>query len=80
MHAEQENQVSHLIRMGNQIATFFASMPDEAEALSDFATHLKKFWEPRMRRAFLAQIDAADTADMHPLLVSVAQKHRALLE
>lgn len=81
MQAEhEEHQVSHLIRMGNQIATFFASMPDEEEGLRDLATHLKKFWEPRMRREFLAQVDAGDTADMHPLLVKAAQTHRAQLE
>ena len=46
----------NLTRMGNQIATFFDSMPDRQEALLDLATHLKKFWEPRMRHDFLARI------------------------
>lgn len=83
MHAQEENQehqVSHLIRMGNQIATFFASMPDEEEALLDLSTHLKKFWEPRMRREFLGMVDAGDTATMHPLLLKAANQHRAMLE
>ena len=37
-----------LIRMANQIATFFASQPgtDQAERV---AAHLKDFWAPAMR-------------------------------
>ena len=73
-------QDSNLTRMGNQIATFFDSMPDRQEALLDLATHLKKFWEPRMRRAFLAEFDAGHIAGMHPLLVCALKRHRDLLE
>ncbi len=37
-----------LVRMANQIATFFASQPgsDQAERV---AAHLKDFWGPEMR-------------------------------
>ncbi|MBU0589743.1 MAG: formate dehydrogenase subunit delta [Gammaproteobacteria bacterium] len=38
-----------LIRMVNQIGTYFESMPDRSEALEGIATHLQKFWDPRMR-------------------------------
>ena len=34
---------SQLIRMGNQIATFFESFPDRQEGLRETALHLKKF-------------------------------------
>ena len=36
-----------LVRMANQIADFFAPMPEE-EAVRGAATHLKKFWTPKM--------------------------------
>ena len=42
----------NLIRMANRIGDFFEAMPDHAEALEGIATHLKKFWEPRMRASF----------------------------
>jgi formate dehydrogenase subunit delta len=73
-------QNSNLTRMGNQIATFFASMPDREEALLDLATHLRKFWEPRMRRAFLDEFDSGHVGSMHPLLVTAVQQHRTLIE
>lgn len=41
-----------LVRMANQIATFFRSQ-DEASAPAMVADHLTKFWEPRMRTAII---------------------------
>ena len=43
---------SNLIRMANQIGTFFESQPDRDEALEGLAQHLQRFWEPRMRQEF----------------------------
>ncbi|SCB60363.1 formate dehydrogenase subunit delta [Rhizobium aethiopicum] len=40
---------SKLVYMANQIATFFKSQPAD-EAVQGVATHINKFWEPRMRR------------------------------
>lgn len=46
-----------LVRMANQIAAFFAAYPED-EAIASTAGHLKSFWEPRMRAAFLAHVNA----------------------
>lgn len=45
-----------LIRMANQIATFFMSQP-EGVRKDGVATHINKFWEPRMRRQFFEHLD-----------------------
>ncbi|XQU69915.1 hypothetical protein OJJOAM_002646 [Cupriavidus sp. H18C1] len=45
--------LDNLVKMANQIGTFFAAMPDRDEALADIATHLRRFWAPPMRRALL---------------------------
>ena len=68
----------HLIRMANQIGTFFESQPDRAEALEGIASHIKKFWEPRMRREFLALLDEG-VAGVQPIVREALQQHRALL-
>jgi formate dehydrogenase subunit delta len=68
-----------LLRMANQIGAFFETMPDHDEALQDIATHLKKFWEPRMRRALLAHIDAQGNAGLNPLVAEAIARHRALI-
>ena len=45
-----------LVRMANQIATFFHSQPT-AEGPDGVATHINKFWEPRMRRQLFDIVD-----------------------
>jgi formate dehydrogenase subunit delta len=47
----------NLIDMANRIGEFFDSMPDREEALAGVADHIRRFWEPRMRRALLAELD-----------------------
>ncbi|MGH8136246.1 MAG: formate dehydrogenase subunit delta [Steroidobacteraceae bacterium] len=47
-----------LVTMANDIAAFFAAEPDADSAAEQVANHLRKFWEPRMRkeiREFLQQ-------------------------
>lgn len=47
-----------LVKMANEIAAFFAAEPDRKDAVAGVAGHLKKFWDPRMRREILALLDA----------------------
>jgi formate dehydrogenase subunit delta len=53
-----------LVYMANQIASFFAAQ-GEAKAVPAIAEHIRKFWDPHMRRKFL---DLADHAELHPLV------------
>ena len=46
-----------MVTMANQIATFFRSYPHE-EAVEGVATHIRQFWDPRMRRTLLAHVEA----------------------
>mgnify|MGYP000172404988 CR=1 FL=1 len=55
-----------LVRMANQIAGFFAAYPRD-EAVAGVADHLKKFWDPAMRRD-LIELAAANPAALHDLV------------
>ncbi len=46
-----------LVMMANQIGAFFASQKSDA-AVHGIVDHIKKFWDPRMRAALLAHLDA----------------------
>ena len=46
-----------LVYMANQIGRFFAHQPED-KAVAGIADHLKKFWDPRMRAAILAHLEA----------------------
>jgi len=44
-----------LVYMANQIAKYFAHQPED-RAVAAIVDHLKKFWDPRMRRTIIAHL------------------------
>ncbi len=46
----------NLIKMANQIGSFFEAMPNRDKAVKDVAAHIQKNWEPRMRNALLQYV------------------------
>ena len=70
----------NLIHMANQIGEFFESMPEREEALDDIATHIRKFWEPRMRRTLLAALDTDEALGMRDIVLAALRKHRVDLQ
>ena len=67
----------NLITMANQIGAFFETMPDRRQASEDIALHLKRFWEPRMRRALLQHLDQQGGAGLKALVLAALRAHRA---
>jgi formate dehydrogenase subunit delta len=47
-------RIDRLVSMANDIGAFFDAEPDKAEASRNIASHLKRFWDPRMRRQIVA--------------------------
>ena len=47
-------RVERLVSMANDIGAFFNAEPDKAEAAKSIASHLRRFWDPRMRRQIVA--------------------------
>lgn len=72
--------IHNLLHMANRIGQFFESMSDQAEASKEIATHLRKFWEPRMRRELLAHLDAHDGEGLLPIVKQAVIAHRDTLE
>jgi formate dehydrogenase subunit delta len=69
--------IDHLVSMANQIGSFHASLPNRAEALKGTANHIRRFWDPRMRRALLAHIDTKAGEGLDPLVLEAVRAHRA---
>lgn len=55
--SSQGKGADKLVYMANQIGTFFKSQGEDA-AVKGTAEHIKKFWDPRMRNAIFAHLDA----------------------
>jgi formate dehydrogenase subunit delta len=68
--------IDNLIKMANQIGAFFEAMPDRSQATADVATHIKRSWEPRMRRALLAHLDQGGGERLSAIVLAALQSYR----
>ncbi len=66
--------IAKIVRMANQIGTFFTSKPHE-EGVSGIAEHINKFWEPRMRRHFFEVVDSGGDG-LLPIVLEASQTIR----
>jgi formate dehydrogenase subunit delta len=46
--------IEQLTKMVNEISAFFESESGREKAIEDVAGHMKRFWDPRMRREIVA--------------------------
>jgi len=61
---------ANLVKMANQIGRFFDAWPDRDAARQEVANHLKRFWDPRMRKALIAHVEARGAeSGLLPLVV-----------
>jgi len=44
----------NLVKMANNIEAFFQSEPDRTAAVAGIENHIRRFWDPRMRKAIIA--------------------------
>jgi formate dehydrogenase subunit delta len=52
-------QAERLVEMANQIADYFRAEPDRQEAITSAARHLRRFWDPRMRKQIIEHYEAS---------------------
>ena len=71
--------IESLIRMANQIGAFFDAMPDRDEALHELVQHIRRFWEPRMRKELLAYVDGSPSSELSGTVTEAIARHRAVL-
>ena len=67
--------VNNLVTMANQIGAFFETMPDRHQASEDIADHLKRFWEPRMRRSLLQYVDEQGGSGLKEIVLEALREH-----
>jgi formate dehydrogenase subunit delta len=62
----------HLVKMANQIATFFATQPGDTAAKAT-ADHLRAFWDPRMRQAIRSHVESGG-AGLDPVALAAVKQ------
>ena len=71
MSGSTGHDVPAVVRLGHDLVRNFEALPLDKAAM-EIATHVRKFWEPRMRHELLARVRWGDTT-LHPLLVRAAE-------
>jgi formate dehydrogenase subunit delta len=59
-----------LVMMANQIGKFFEPQK-QLEPAGAIATHIRKFWDPRMRAAIIAHLDQGGAGLDEPVLAAI---------
>jgi formate dehydrogenase subunit delta len=70
--AATEGRPDKLIYMANQIGRFWTSQGAD-KAPDAIAEHIKKFWDPRMRKAILSHLDAGGSG-LDPLVRAAIER------
>ena len=65
--------------MANEIAAFFEAKADPVARLDGIAGHLKRFWDPGMRRAVLRHLDEDGGTGLRESALAAIQAHREKL-
>lgn len=73
--------IEHLIRLANRIGYFFEAMPDRSAGIDGIADHIRRFWDPRMRRALLDYLLAhpdgqRGATTLTPICQEAIRRHR----
>jgi formate dehydrogenase subunit delta len=68
--------IDHLVTMANQIGSFFASFPDREEAEAGIATHIERYWAPRMRVRLYEHMDRMQGVGLAPIVLDAIGEHR----
>ena len=67
--------IQQLIKMANNIASFFEAEPDAAKGAKGVADHLKNFWDPRMRRQILHYVDEQGGTGLKGIVLEALRAH-----
>lgn len=71
--------IENLVRMANDIGSFFNAEPDKQEAARNIKLHIRRYWEPRMRAQILEHYRAGGeglNATVHDAIGLLAAEDR----
>lgn len=65
-----------LVKMVNEIAAFFESESDPKVVSEGIAGHVRRFWDPRMRRELLRWVDEEKGVGLKESVLAAIAAHR----
>jgi formate dehydrogenase subunit delta len=65
--------IDHMIKMANEITAFWRGEVGEEAAANEVATHLKRYWEPRMRAQMITYYEQRHGAGLNDVAMKAVQ-------
>ena len=65
--------IDHMIKMANEISSFWQGEVGEEAAAKEVATHLKRYWEPRMRAQMITYYEERHGAGLSDVALKAVQ-------
>ncbi|HTT08707.1 MAG TPA: formate dehydrogenase subunit delta [Gammaproteobacteria bacterium] len=65
--------IERLIQMANDIGDYFAAEPDRNEAITGIHNHIRRFWDPRMRRQIIEYLQQ-DGSELNEMVREAVRK------
>jgi formate dehydrogenase subunit delta len=62
-----------MVKMLNEIGAFFDAEPDKEAAARDVKSHLRRYWEPRMRAQLLEYFEQRQGAGLSEIAVKAVE-------
>ncbi len=72
------NNIDTLIKMANQIGDFFVAMRDRNQSIDEFIGHLRRSWDPRMRKALMAHVEEHDGEGLSEFALEAVRSRKLL--
>lgn len=66
--------IDYLVRMANDIGSFFASETDPNVAVTSIHLHLKRYWDPRMRGRIIEYFNETGGVDLEGPVRTAVQR------
>ena len=66
--------IDYLVRMANDIGSFFANETDQNVAAENIHLHLKRYWDPRMRGRIIAYFNETNGAELEGPVRTAVQR------
>jgi formate dehydrogenase subunit delta len=68
-------ETSRLVKMANDIGAFFEAGKHPEKGAAGVAEHIRKFWDPRMRRELLLHFDERSGDGLTPIVLEALKSH-----
>ena len=68
-------EIERLVKMANDIGAFFETDKNADRAAAGVADHLKRFWDPRMRRQILEYFDEKEGKGLKKVVLDALRTH-----